>query len=74
MLNNQTADFQEWIQKHLDFAVDETVSVFETTIRMLGGLLGAYTLSANPMFLKKVCTDHVPMLYESSVTTGALRV
>ena len=29
--------------------------VFETTIRVVGGLLGAYTLSKDKMFLDKAC-------------------
>ncbi len=32
---------------------DMTVSVFETVIRVVGGLLSAYDLSANKMFLEK---------------------
>lgn len=30
-----------------------TLSVFETTIRYLGGLLSAHALSANSLFLRK---------------------
>lgn len=36
---------EEWINDVLDFDIDAEVNVFETTIRMLGGLLSAYHLS-----------------------------
>ena len=50
---------RDWVATELDFtrsdlSVDQGfVSVFETTIRSLGGLLGAYTLSNNTVFLHK---------------------
>jgi hypothetical protein len=37
----------------LNFKVDKSVSVFETTIRIVGGLLGAYELSKDELFLQK---------------------
>lgn len=36
-----------------DFHLDANVSVFETTIRALGGLLGAYTVSADALWLDR---------------------
>ncbi|CAI4044035.1 hypothetical protein SKDZ_10G3260 [Saccharomyces kudriavzevii ZP591] len=36
---------EEWIGNVLDFDIDAEVNLFETTIRMLGGLLSAYHLS-----------------------------
>ncbi|AMD22101.1 HGL239Wp [Eremothecium sinecaudum] len=36
---------EDWIRDELDFDVNKYVSVFETTIRILGGLLSAYYLS-----------------------------
>lgn len=35
----------EWIDRELNFDYDNSVSLFETTIRLLGGLLSAYHLS-----------------------------
>ncbi|AAZ13057.1 mannosyl-oligosaccharide 1,2-alpha-mannosidase IB, putative [Trypanosoma brucei brucei TREU927] len=32
----------KWVEEHLTFDIDESVSVFETTIRALGGLLAAH--------------------------------
>ena len=42
-----------WVENELTYDMDYQVNVFETTIRMLGGLLSAYYLSANDMFLDK---------------------
>ncbi|KDO53923.1 hypothetical protein CISIN_1g0475971mg, partial [Citrus sinensis] len=35
----------EWIGKNLQFDINKTVSVFETTIRVLGGLLSAHLIA-----------------------------
>ncbi|KAG9451719.1 hypothetical protein H6P81_004623 [Aristolochia fimbriata] len=37
----------DWISKHLRFDLDKTVSVFETTIRVLGGLLSAHLIASD---------------------------
>lgn len=42
-----------WVENELTYDIDYEVNVFETTIRMLGGLLSAYYLSENSMFLNK---------------------
>ena len=45
---------RDWIRDSLDFnQVNGGVSVFETTIRNLAGLLSAYDLSGDKMFLDK---------------------
>lgn len=36
---------ENWIENELDYNMDSEVNVFETTIRMLGGLLSGYYLS-----------------------------
>ncbi|KAH0837866.1 glycoside hydrolase family 47 protein [Lanmaoa asiatica] len=44
----------QWVQNHLSFDRDANFSTFETTIRILGGLLAAYHLSEeDPIFLEK---------------------
>jgi hypothetical protein len=55
-----------WLAKHLNFSsVVGDVSVFETTIRAVGGMLSAYDLSHDPTFLGKAkdlvdrCWTHV---------------
>ncbi|CAA7395272.1 unnamed protein product [Spirodela intermedia] len=37
----------EWIGKNLRFGINKTVSVFETTIRVLGGLLSAHLIASD---------------------------
>lgn len=44
---------KEWVKSGLTFTHADTVSVFETTIRELGGLLSAYDLSGDKVFLNK---------------------
>jgi len=44
---------RDWVAEHLDFNKDYEASVFETTIRVLGGLLSSFDLTGEPMFLKK---------------------
>jgi len=45
---------RDWVRDHLDFSkVKQAVSVFETCIRNLGGLLSAYDLSGDEVFLRK---------------------
>ncbi|KAL2651086.1 hypothetical protein R1flu_019214 [Riccia fluitans] len=43
----------EWISSNMNFNKHYGASVFETTIRVLGGLLSAYDLSRDNMFLHK---------------------
>lgn len=44
---------KEWVRNELTFSNAGSVSVFETTIRELGGLLSAYDLSGDKIFLDK---------------------
>jgi hypothetical protein len=44
---------RDWVRDHLDHSKTGFVSVFETTIRDLGGLLSAYDLSHDDAFLTK---------------------
>lgn len=51
-----TEDFQEarnWVDTELNFNKNQEVNLFETTIRVLGGLLSAYHLSGDDMFLTR---------------------
>ncbi len=50
------AEFDEakaWVASSLKIVKNKDVGVFETTIRVLGGLLSAYHLSEEDVFLKK---------------------
>ncbi|KAG7661414.1 MNS1 [[Candida] subhashii] len=44
---------KKWIKEDLDYVFDQDVNVFETTIRMLGGLLSAFHLSQDDVYLDK---------------------
>jgi mannosyl-oligosaccharide alpha-1,2-mannosidase len=44
-LTDRLATARRWVWEHLDYNQDQDVNTFETTIRMLGGLLSAHYLS-----------------------------
>ncbi|KAJ3698824.1 hypothetical protein LUZ61_002529 [Rhynchospora tenuis] len=44
----------EWISRNVQFNIDKTVSVFETTIRILGGLLSAHLIASDHVTGMKV--------------------
>ena len=51
-----TEEFEEarhWVEQEMIIAQDKDVNLFETTIRVLGGLLSTYHLTQDKMFLKK---------------------
>ena len=47
------AEARDWVAHHLTFNSTMPVSLFEIVIRELGGLLSAYHLSKDPIFLQK---------------------
>jgi mannosyl-oligosaccharide alpha-1,2-mannosidase len=50
-LDERFADGVSWVKANADFAVDGDVSVFETNIRLVGGLLSAHLASRDPQLL-----------------------
>ncbi|XP_018493169.1 mannosyl-oligosaccharide 1,2-alpha-mannosidase MNS2 isoform X2 [Raphanus sativus] len=52
-LHEQFQKAREWIATSLDFDKDYDASMFETTIRVVGGLLSSYDLSGDKLFLEK---------------------
>lgn len=52
-MKEEFAQAREWVATKLSFDKHTSVSVFETTIRALGGLLAAYDLSGDKVFLEK---------------------
>ncbi|CAM6010019.1 unnamed protein product [Sphagnum balticum] len=52
-LQTQFNKARDWVAENLHFNKNYDASVFETTIRVLGGLLSAYDLTAEKMFLTK---------------------
>ncbi|CAG8705119.1 241_t:CDS:2, partial [Dentiscutata erythropus] len=62
---------RDWVANSLDFNVDGDVNVFETTIRVLGGLLSAYHLSGNDgLYLAKAIDLGDRLLGAFSSPTG----
>jgi hypothetical protein len=52
-LKEEFGEAREWVNDHLDFQKNVDVNLFETSIRVLGGLLSTYHLSGDEMFLRK---------------------
>ncbi|XP_073974597.1 alpha-Mannosidase class I b [Rhodnius prolixus] len=52
-LNQELAAAREWIANGLNLNTYNDVNLFEVTIRVLGGLLSAYHLSADRIYLEK---------------------
>ncbi|CAL8990470.1 unnamed protein product [Prunus brigantina] len=52
-LDEQFQRAREWVARSLNFNKNYEASVFETTIRVIGGLLSAYDLSDDKVFLEK---------------------
>lgn len=48
------------MSRKLQFQKDVDVNLFESTIRILGGLLSAYHLSGDALFLQKAVSGSVP--------------
>ena len=52
-LEEEYLQARDWVVYELDPAHTRQVGLFETTIRVLGGLLSAYHLSGDRVFLDK---------------------
>ncbi|GFW22873.1 endoplasmic reticulum mannosyl-oligosaccharide 1,2-alpha-mannosidase [Trichonephila clavipes] len=52
-LQEEFSEAKEWVREKLNFNVNKDVNFFETTIRVLGGLLSAFHLSKDTIFLEK---------------------
>jgi mannosyl-oligosaccharide alpha-1,2-mannosidase len=52
-MKDEFNEAKEWVRTSLDFNKHGATSVFEVTIRELGGLLAAYDLSGDKIFLDK---------------------
>ena len=57
-LTKEFEEAREWVEKEMVIAQDKDVNLFETTIRVLGGLLATYHLTQDKMFLKKAVRAH----------------
>jgi mannosyl-oligosaccharide alpha-1,2-mannosidase len=84
-LDGEFAEGIDWIRTSLDFDVDGELSVFETIIRLVGGLLSAWLASGDAVVLAKAkdLADRLMPAFEASplglphryinLRTGALR-
>ena len=52
-LKDEFKEARDWVENSLSFDIDKDVNLFETTIRVLGGLLSTYHLSSDNVFLEK---------------------
>ena len=52
-LRDEFDEAKEWVAERLHFSINKDVNLFETTIRVLGGLLSAFHLSGEKIFLEK---------------------
>ncbi|XP_064535896.1 endoplasmic reticulum mannosyl-oligosaccharide 1,2-alpha-mannosidase [Drosophila montana] len=52
-LEDEFNEARDWVKNSLHFHTNRDVNLFEVTIRVLGGLLSAYHLSGDKMFLVK---------------------
>ena len=52
-LEDEFNEAREWVASSLVLGIDHYTSVFETTIRLLGGLLSAYALTNDTLFKTK---------------------
>ena len=52
-MKNEFYEARDWVKNELTHERDVMESVFETTIRSLGGLLSAYDLSKDAVFLER---------------------
>ena len=69
-LEEEFYEAAEWVQTKLKIAQDKDVNLFETTIRVLGGLLSTYHLTGDSMFLEKA----VSILYIVRIVSNSVNV
>jgi len=84
-LDEEFKEGVDWVKHELDFDVDGEVSVFETSIRLVGGLLSAFHACGDPVLLAKArdCAERLLPSFAASpigiphrfvnLRTGALR-
>ncbi len=58
------AEARKWVETELSFSKNVDVNLFESTIRILGGLLSTYHLTGDTLFLDKA----VSTSYLSSIS------
>nr|POE86477.1 mannosyl-oligosaccharide 1,2-alpha-mannosidase [Quercus suber] len=66
-LTTELTEARQWISHHLDYNQEQDVNTFETTIRMLGGLLSAHYLST---VLPHASSQHDQIYLSKAVDLG----
>ncbi|XP_078423378.1 mannosyl-oligosaccharide 1,2-alpha-mannosidase IA-like [Cetorhinus maximus] len=69
-LQEEFREAREWVESNLDFNVNGEVSVFEVTIRFVGGLLSAYYLTGDELFKMKAIELGEKLLPAFNTPTG----
>lgn len=59
-LTEEFNEAQEWVEKEMVIAQDKDVNLFETTIRVLGGLLSTFHLTGDTLFLDRAVSGCEP--------------
>jgi len=59
-LTEEFNEAREWVEKEMVIAQDKDVNLFETTIRVLGGLLSTFHLTGDTLFLDRAVSGCVP--------------
>ena len=75
-LDSRFQDGVDWVKANLDFDVDGEVSVFETSIRLVGGLLSAHHASGDPVLARegaRSCRPAPPRLRDDDGDAVPLR-
>jgi len=70
-LREEFAEARDWVRDKLNFSLNKDVNLFETTIRVLGGLLSAFHLSEEQVFLDKA-TDLADRLMGAFRTSSGI--
>jgi len=70
-LKDEYAEARSWVAEKLNFNVNKDVNLFETTIRVLGGLLSTYHLTNDKIFLDKA-TDLADRLMGAFKTVSGI--
>lgn len=58
-LHTEFEEAKNWVEKELSFNKNVDVNLFETTIRILGGLLSSYHLTGDQLFLEKAVSQPI---------------
>ena len=70
-LKNRFKDGRDWVDQNLDFSnIKSEMSLFETIIRFVGGLLSCYAFTKDEMFLRKAIKISDKMLPAFDTPTG----